>query len=231
MFLTRAFLDPASRTARADLRNPESLHKNVMRLFSSAAGPSARHALGVLHRLDEVGSGRLVLLIQSDGEPLAELWPSGYLLELGGDLDLAFSGVGQNPAVRDVSQERARIEAGHRFGFRLRANTTRKVDTKTEADGARRNGRRVPVSGDEARIAWLTRHAEAAGFAVGADALRVTEVAPAGGRSQKAITLAGTLFEGRLEVRDADLFRAALATGIGPAKAYGFGLLSVAPLR
>jgi CRISPR system Cascade subunit CasE len=33
-----------------------------------------------------------------------------------------------------------------------------------------------------------------------------------------------------LEITDAERFRAALAAGIGPAKAYGFGLLSVAPV-
>jgi CRISPR system Cascade subunit CasE len=52
-----------------------------------------------------------------------------------------------------------------------------------------------------------------------------------GRRGDATITLAGARFDGLLQVVDPTLFRAALATGIGPAKAYGFGLLSIAPLR
>jgi CRISPR system Cascade subunit CasE len=39
------------------------------------------------------------------------------------------------------------------------------------------------------------------------------------------------LFNGTLAVTDPERFRAALATGIGSGKAYGFGLLSVARLE
>lgn len=52
-----------------------------------------------------------------------------------------------------------------------------------------------------------------------------------GRRGTGQLTFGAVLFEGRLRVTDADLFRAALASGIGPAKAYGFGLLSIAPAR
>ena len=38
-------------------------------------------------------------------------------------------------------------------------------------------------------------------------------------------------YEGILEVTNADNFRDTLVRGIGPAKAFGFGLLSVAPIR
>jgi len=42
------------------------------------------------------------------------------------------------------------------------------------------------------------------------------------------LTFAAVLFEGTLKVTDPDAFANALARGIGPAKAFGFGLLSVA---
>jgi CRISPR system Cascade subunit CasE len=228
MYLTRAFLDPKSRDVRADVRNPESLHKTVMRAFPDDAGPSPRGAHAILHRLDQDRGDRLVLLVQSHTKPMIERWPAGYVLDIGGDLDLAFSSVGENPAVRSVETERAALRPGRRFAFRLRANTTKKVDTKTGPDGVRRHGRRVPVRGDEERLHWFARHAEAAGFAVEGDQVRITEIAPSGGRGGKSVTVGGALFEGILVVRDADLFREALASGIGPAKAYGFGLLSIA---
>jgi CRISPR system Cascade subunit CasE len=231
MYLTRAFLDPKSRDVRADVRNAESLHKTVMRAFPDDAGPSPRGAHAILHRLDQDRGDRLVLLVQSRTKPVTDRWPAGYLLDVGGDLDLAFSSVGENPAVRNVEAERAGLRPGGRFAFRLRANTTRKVDTKTGPDGVRRHGRRVPLRGDEERLRWFARHAAAAGFAVNGGQVRITEIPTSGGRGGKAVTVGGALFEGILIVLDADLFRKALASGIGPAKAFGFGLLSIQRAR
>lgn len=42
------------------------------------------------------------------------------------------------------------------------------------------------------------------------------------------MTVGGALFEGVLVVDNVDRFVRALESGIGPAKAYGFGLLSIA---
>lgn len=227
MYLTRAFLDPSSPNVRTDLRNPEGLHKTVMRAFPDNASPSPRSEQAVLFRVDRDGRDRVVLLVQSATEPKVERWPAGYVLTVGSDIDLASSNVRNNPAVRDVGAEHASIRSGARYAFRLQANTTRKIDTKSAIDGSRRHGRRVPVRGDEARREWLARHAAAAGFSFSADDLSITEVPASGGRSGKKVSVAGAMFEGILEVQDADVFRVALAKGIGPAKAYGFGLLSI----
>ena len=229
MFLTRAFLDPTSHAVRADLQSPESLHKTVQRAFPDP-GPSPRRTHAVLHRLEHDRWARLILLIQSRTKPLVDRWPANYVLDIGGDLDLAFSNIGENPAIRDVEAERAALSVGRRLLFRLRANTTRRIDTKT-TDGVRHGGRRVPVHGDTARMQWLARHAETSGFSFDAGSLRISEIAAAGGTGGKQVTVAGAIFEGVLLVRDVVRFRQALEAGIGPAKAYGFGLLSIAPAR
>lgn len=65
--------------------------------------------------------------------------------------------------------------------------------------------------------------------------MAVTVLAPLwdGGRMQRggtrkaAIRVQPVLFEGRLEVTDVERFRDAIRSGIGPAKAYGCGLLSL----
>lgn len=49
------------------------------------------------------------------------------------------------------------------------------------------------------------------------------------GASASKITFASVLFEGLLRVTNPDAFRSALEMGIGSGKAYGFGLLSIAP--
>jgi len=43
------------------------------------------------------------------------------------------------------------------------------------------------------------------------------------------MTFGSVLFEGRLTIDDVEKFRETLAIGIGSGKAYGFGLLSIAP--
>ena len=47
--------------------------------------------------------------------------------------------------------------------------------------------------------------------------------------SKRRLTFGAALFEGVLEIMDAEVFRQTLAEGIGSGKAYGFGLLSIAP--
>ena len=49
-------------------------------------------------------------------------------------------------------------------------------------------------------------------------------------RESSVVTLRIAGFDGILEVTDAEAFRAALRQGIGPARAYGCGLLTVAPI-
>lgn len=130
--------------------------------------------------------------------------------------------------------------------FSLIANPTRKIDTKTGPDGKRRNGRRVPVRGEQAQRAWLERHGQEA-FTI--EDLRIEDRGrtnawkdrresasgprdhqpepPKGRRCQ--MTFQAVLYEGRLRVANPEAFKSTLITGIGPAKAFGFGLLSVAP--
>lgn len=226
MYLTRAFLNPGSAAVRADLRSHEELHRTIMRAFPDDAGPTPRASHGVLYRLDRDHDARLVLLIQSRTRPTVERWPSDYVLDVGRDLDLAFSELSENPAVRSLAQERAAISLGDRFAFRLRANTTKRIGRPLPPDGKRRHGKRVPVHGHEGRVHWLESRAERSGFAFDRERLEVREVPPTAG-GPKSITLAGALFEGVLRVQSVEGFRTALDNGIGPGRAFGYGLLSV----
>jgi len=225
MYLSRGFLNPISRAVRADLADVASMHRTILRAFPDDSGVSPRKANGVLHRIDEDPQrGRFVLLVSSGTRPDFTRLPEGYFLDLSDEFTLA---TGENPAVREVSEERGRIRRDDCFVFRLLANVTRRVETKSAPDGTRSNGRRVPVRGDGARLAWLSRRATSAGF--GVEDVRMLEVQSRSGRdSDGLLTFSGVQFDGRLKVADVDAFRTILAGGIGPAKAYGFGLLSVA---
>jgi len=117
-----------------------------------------------------------------------------------------------------------------------------------EREDGKRIGKRVELTSEEERIAWLRRRGkEHDGFALidvrlsgpgeGAGGPRppvpATRADPADRlRSfDHKLTFATALFEGVLEVTDAAALRGALAAGIGPGRAFGCGLLSLAPLN
>jgi CRISPR system Cascade subunit CasE len=149
-------------------------------------------------------------------------------------------------------KERAlKLAAGQRYRFFLRANAVQAkkaslrelADVRGDAFRAAR-GKRTAIRGETALRSWLARQAERCGFTVettefwddnGATAsvpsVRIS-ISPGrdvawrskGRRGEHA----GTDFEGILRVVDADKLATALQAGIGPAKAFGFGLLTLA---
>lgn len=224
LWLSRAFLNPLSRAVRADLADPGCIHRTLMSSVRDGAGPAARAAHGLLYRIDvEPRGGRIALLMQGLARPDWSRFPEGYFLDLRDD----FTGPqeAENPVTVTLDPERLRLRSGERLVFRLRANTTRKIETRS-TNGERSNGRRVPLRGDDARIAWLRSRAARAGFRV--ECVRVTEVQPTRSRV-RPLTLAGSVFDGVLTVMEPASLWAALTRGMGPGKAFGFGLLSLRP--
>ena len=231
MFLSRLAINPRNRTAQQDLADVYRMHRTVMSSFPHVEeARDARAELGVLYRL-EVGErgGDVALLVQSGVSPDWSNLEHGYLAAPGGDVE--------NPATKDVSKALESLHEGQVLQFRLRANPTKKIETKSAPDGQRRNGRRVDLRTEQLQVEWLSRRAEQAGFALvptglsgGVPAVRVGASERVASRRRR-ISLATVLFEGVLEVTDADQFRHAIAAGIGPAKAFGCGLMSLASHR
>ena len=239
MYLSRLILNPKARDVQYAIANCHRLHQDVMSAFSRApAGVDAREYFGVLYRLD-VGrqTGGLVLLVQSRVEPDWRELPMSYLI--------ADAGV-ENPAVKEVSGTYANLRPRQILFFRLRANVTRRVGKHSKYGDAKHDetweGKRVEVWGEERQLAWLFRKGKAAGFEVlnaRVDGREIPDVRSspqqkAYGRkagAERRLTFGGVTFDGVLRVTDADALRAALVKGIGPAKAYGFGLLSLASAR
>ncbi len=236
MYLSHLLLNPRDTRVRRDLADCQELHRTVLSAFPHLPeAPNARETVGALHRVDvHPRTGAATLLVQSRVEPRWDRLPIGYLLEP--------TETEPNPAVKEVSAAYAALEPGMVLRFRLRANPTRKIDTKSGPDGQRRNGRRVELRGEDAQLAWLKRKAADHGFEIetvrlAPDVLdtRAREEPKAHGFRRDAeggtrrLTVAVVTFDGRLRIVDADRFRTCLAGGIGSAKAYGFGLLSIGP--
>jgi len=220
-----------------DLADPGELHRTVMSVFPNNLGNRARQMLGVLYRVEIDARGdRIVLLIQSLVPPdFAHLQRKRvrrgrirrqYLLRLQDDCDAAAYGTHENPVVRAVAEERSRIVAGDRFTFHLRANATTRSTPEICPDGNPQNSKRLPVLGDAALLAWLAEEAAKAGFVV-VDVQVKVERPERSAHKKRGLTLNSVSFQGQLVVTNAHVFREAMVVGIGPGKAYGFGLLSI----
>lgn len=247
MYLSRLILNPRNRKVRRDLSDCQELHRTVLSGFPDMHenGINARHKFGVLHRLDiHPVSGAIVLLVQSIAKPDWSSLPEGYLL---GDIGT------ENPACKEISELYGCIKDGDILAFRLRANPTKKVGTSQikdiRAGKQKSNGRRVPLKTENEQLLWLKRKGESGGFQLIAakpfmeldDVILKEEgsiksraymkgTQRTGDTTINRLSFASILYEGKLKVVDADKFRETLKAGIGSGKAYGFGLLSIAPV-
>lgn len=212
MYLSRLILDPRmrSRTLRGDVRSPYEMHRTIMRAFPDGCNGNGER---VLWRLDlERRGGRMVLYVLSCGMPdwsaLDRELP-GYLAEPPGP----------------PKEYPPKLSGGRLLRFRLRANPAKRE---------KESGKRLGIVDEEGQLAWLRRKGEAGGFAV-REAVIVREDGPEslakGRKDGHKLSLLSARFEGVLQVTDAERFGDALCKGIGPGKAFGFGMLSVAPCR
>lgn len=117
------------------------------------------------------------------------------------------------------------------YRFDTRANPTLCV-VKLDASGQpKKNGRRKPITKLAEQTAWLERKAAESGF-------RLIDIPEVGicqdqvfrKHSDRGVHT-GVRFRGVLEVTDAARFEDAFYKGIGTAKAFGFGMLLLQPIR
>jgi CRISPR system Cascade subunit CasE len=219
-----------NRLAREDLGDCVGMHRRLMRAFpDDIATSAARSAIGLLYRIEYERPDAVRVLVQS------QIWPDWQRLPPG------WHAAGSTPQVKDIGPLLECIEVGMPLRFRLLANPTRKICTKSQGDGRKSNGKRVELRGDQQWLDWLARRGEQHGFRAGqVQATELSDVVTqrigrvvgwkaAAGRHEK-LTFFGVLFEGALEVSDRARFVAAVRAGVGPGKAFGFGLLSIARL-
>ncbi len=238
LYLSRLVLDGASRQVRRELAQPYEMHRTLMNGFPQSP-TEARRTFGVLFRAEpDEHHGRVLVYVQSAVEPdWTCLGLSEYLLH-------------EPEPPKDLARAYVRLKTGQQLRFRLRANPTRRI-LRPKSDDERLKGKRVALLSDDEQAAWLARKGRerVKGFSGGFELIErdlldpdghrcrspcvsVRDEGPQWGRRNgRTVTHAAVRFDGILRVTDADAFRVTLAEGIGPAKAFGFGLLSIAPVR
>ena len=181
---------------------------------------------GFLFRIDPHAGGGVGILVQSIVKP---------------DWDYAFHNarylISDTPMLKPFNPK---FEMNQSLEFRLVANPTMKFDTLTKKERMKytkeefkkiegRNGKRLPVPACQL-YDWLSRKAAVAGFSITKDSINIqTGYIYIQKRDEKMKRLRSVRYDGILKVINPDSFEKTLSAGIGPAKAFGFGLLSVAP--
>lgn len=256
MFLTRFRVNTARPGARRLLSSPQALHAAVMSSFpgllpSDAPAPETPR---VLWRLDQTARAEVVLYVVSPGRPdLTHLveqagWPAAAAA------DPAEPGWQSRPYGPLLD----RLTTGDRWAFRLTANPVhharRKDDEPTkrtahltpahqmgwllkrqEACGFRvlekPDGERLLPGGTT--YTKQPHHGDRYELTVRDKRALAFDKSRGGGTSgsrRAPVSLVTVTFDGRIEVTDPQLLRKSLTHGIGKAKAYGCGLLTLAPL-
>lgn len=239
-YLSRIRLNPQRRVARRFLSDPQALHAAV--LAGVVRQPVDER---VLWRLDADQPLRPEVLVLCRSQPSWEHvveqagWPSAD------DPD--------DPQVmcRSYDPLLERLTTGERYVFRLTANpvmSTKRADRLTADQvsrlGASGDGRsaRVAHRTMEHQLRWLLERQERLGFSIplarSAETMQseIPDVQIIGrsrlGFSKRGssgrITIQTATYQGRLVVADTDRLRTALIDGVGRAKAYGCGLLTLA---
>lgn len=215
MYLTRCGINPARRGARRLLASPQRVHAAVQAGFPPS-DPNER----ILWRLD-TGNDRSDLFIVSPDRPdLTHVveqagWPTTQTWE-----------------AREYSPFLDRLAAGQRWAFRLTANPVRSLPRDA---GRGRVSAHVTVAQQQE---WFLRRAQQLGIEVPASSLGVPELVVRDRRTARferreatagrQVTVVMATYEGVLDVIEPALLRQALTAGIGRAKAYGCGLLTLA---
>jgi CRISPR system Cascade subunit CasE len=207
MYLSRLTLN-SSRMAVLWVSNSYRVHQRLR----MACGDDQH----LLFRIEENTQGVNQILVQSQNEPN---WKKAF-----DDFPVLLRPSECKPFI-------PQLKAGYSYRFRLLANPT--VKKTIDRDGEQKKAR-LGLLYEDAQQDWLQRKIEAAGSKVLASrtlqrGFQHSRKNPA--KDENYQTHIAVLFEGILHVNDASLLQNALETGVGSAKGFGFGLLSLAPAR
>ena len=201
IYLSRLLLNPRSRQAQIDRRNPYEMHRTLSKAFGE--GQPEMQRARCLFRLEEAQkSDGTYVLVQSRVAPeWQRLMPiTDYLLH--------------PPQTKSIDLN---LPVGARLAFRLRANPT-----------VFQGGKRNPIKEEDAQLEWLVRKGTAHGFRPGMVQVTRVEVVQFCTAADRAVTMQAVQYDGVLTVTEAQEFSSALEGGIGSGKGFGFGLLSIA---
>ena len=219
MFLTRFRINTARRGSRKLLSSPQAMHAAVLAGFPVPEDHSRTNAR-TLWRLDQNADRQTALFIVSPGKP-----DLTHLVEQAGwpTIDTWLT--------RPYQPFLDTLNDGQQWAFRLTANPVRSGRRK-DGDDTQRFGH---VTADQ-QTAWLLQRTERNGFTIADQSdgrpnllLHQRQSLRFSRRTgDRPVSLITATYDGVLTITDAPTFRSTLKQGIGHARAYGCGLLTLA---
>lgn len=200
MYLSKVMINGAT------CRNPYEIHRVLWKLFPE----DAKADRDFLFRIERAGQQTVEVLVQSHREPAKQTVRDLCLL-------------GSKPYPLN-------LQNGQRFRFLLLANPVKTIKDETgrlNSDGDIKKCR-VPLVRDEELQMWLVRKL------TGAAVVKTVEIEkrPALNFRKASEWRVGKVqpvnYKGVLSVEDPNMLISLICTGIGPAKGFGCGLLSLA---
>ncbi len=222
MFLSRITLNPRRRPAQRFLADPQAVHAAVLAGSATQPAPPPGEGGRPLWRLDRDDPRRPLLFAVTP-----DVFDFTHIAEQAGYPDLPETIV--SAPYKGLLD---RLEPGAVFAFRLTGNPVHS-GRRNENSPTQRFGH-VSVA---QQLAWLTSRSESNGFEIVEATSGVPDVVirdrrrVAFKRQGARVTIATATFDGQLRVREPDRLRTAMTRGIGHAKAYGCGLLTLAPIN
>lgn len=232
-YLSRIRLNPLRTKTQSFLRNRQALHAVIL-------GGLSRQPVTerVLWRLDTTNRHWLSLLVLTETRPSWE-----HLVEQAGWP----SSDDPQAVIKAYQPLLNQVARGRQFAFRLHANpvSTTKKPTRPSPEqrdrltaSIRPRGVRVPHRTAAHQLRWLRDRLERWGFQPltgdhGPTAYLVAQERLSfdkrDGEKSRRVTLETATFEGLIEVTDPQTAQRSLLDGVGPGKAYGMGLITLAP--
>lgn len=222
MYLSRMALNPQRRQTRRFLADPQAMHAAVMGAFppGADADQAARGDGRILWRVDAEGRELLLWVVSPERPSFEAIREQAGWSAQPTDVTRSYDGLLD------------RLAAGQSYAFRLTANP---VHTVTDENGQKRRLGHVTVAQQER---WLLERCGGMGIAIrpssvgdGALDLVVRDRRTVTfRRGNGTVTLRRATYDGTCTVQGPDLLRDALTNGVGRAKGYGCGLMTLATI-
>ncbi|MDO4671131.1 MAG: type I-E CRISPR-associated protein Cas6/Cse3/CasE [Aerococcus sp.] len=205
MYMTKLSLDVNSRATVSYLANLERIHGMIESAF-----PGGRKRR--LWRVDTWNNQPFVLVVSEDKPDFSNNSHHAPIQEW---------------ETRDYAPLLEKLEAGQQWRFRLCANPTHAV-----SPGKGKRGKVYAHVTTEQQQQWLYERQEQMGIRLDPEGFRVVgsqwKNFNKGKSRRHTVHVKTAVYEGVLTITDPERFREILTTGVGRAKAYGCGLLTIA---
>lgn len=229
MYISRFSFNRARRQTRFLLANPQALHAQVLESFAPSQHTETS-AGRVLWRVDD-DTNTTTLFITSPERP--DL--TSFVEECGWPATETWQ-------TREYTQRIESIKLGQQWAFRFTGNPVSAKRQDSPELTKRPRGVRVPHVTAEQQLNWLLDRSNTAGFTCVTEPHVEVSVSnrreltfrkknhDTSSAKKSLVKLRTAQFDGVLTVTDTDAFRKTLTFGLGPAKGYGCGLLTIALL-